>query len=175
MNRQPSISIYTIVAFLLALLSSCAGAPQVKNITDVTEDEVRSAYEIYAKNWSGNEYSVRHIIVERHDESVAALKRIQAGESFAQVAAAVSTDPGSRDLGGELGWCIPAYFVPEFSQAMVALAPKGLTSEPVKTRFGWHIIEVTAVRSAVPPPFDQVKEKLAEKLRQSKARSSISP
>ncbi|ABE48676.1 hypothetical protein Mfla_0406 [Methylobacillus flagellatus KT] len=47
---------------------------------------------------------------------------------------------------------------------MVSLAPKGLTPEPIRTRFGWHIIELKNIRKAEPPPFEEVKNELIRQL-----------
>ncbi len=68
-------------------------------------------------------------------------KRIEQGEDFAVLARANSQDPGSGSKGGDLGWVTPGQMVPEFEQAMDQLAP-GEVSEPVKSRFGWHLIQV---------------------------------
>ncbi|WP_374674153.1 peptidylprolyl isomerase [Ideonella sp.] len=149
------------------LLCACTStSPQV------TDDEVRREYDrVVAQAYSGKEYDVRHILVQTRGQAEAGLRRIKSGEPFAQVAMDLSADPGSNQNGGELGWILPDHFVPEFSRAMVSLDPSGMTAEPVPTRFGWHIIEVTRVRNPSPPPFDEVKDRLAERLRQGKARS----
>jgi len=68
-------------------------------------------------------------------------ERIAQGEDFATLARAHSQDPGSGSNGGGLGWVTPGQMVPEFEQAMNELAP-GDVSEPVKSRFGWHLIQV---------------------------------
>ncbi len=68
-------------------------------------------------------------------------ERIAQGEDFAVLARANSQDPGSGSNGGDLGWVTPGQMVPEFEQAMDELEP-GETSEPVKSRFGWHLIQV---------------------------------
>lgn len=93
---------------------------------------------------------VRHILV-RSDEAVGseeALRRIRqlqqrldSGEDFAQLAKANSDDTGSAVKGGDLGWMNPGDLVPPFEQAMNAL-PLNKLSDPVQTRFGWHLIEV---------------------------------
>ncbi|HNO60942.1 MAG TPA: peptidylprolyl isomerase, partial [Plasticicumulans sp.] len=70
--------------------------------------------------------------------------RLRAGlndAGFAAAARAQSQDPGSAPKGGELGWVSPGQLVPEFERAMAALKP-GEISQPVKTSFGWHLIEV---------------------------------
>lgn len=67
--------------------------------------------------------------------------RIAQGEDFATLARANSQDPGSGSKGGELGWVTPGQMVPEFEKAMDSLKIDEV-SEPVKSRFGWHIIQV---------------------------------
>ncbi len=68
-------------------------------------------------------------------------ERLLAGEDFAELAQAFSDDKASAIDGGDLGWVSPGQMVPEFERAMTALAP-GEISEPVKSGFGWHLIQV---------------------------------
>ncbi len=72
--------------------------------------------------------------------------RILAGESFAALAKSESDDPVSGAHGGDLGWITPGQMVPEFEAAMNKLAP-GQISEPVRTRYGYHLIEVLGRRT----------------------------
>ncbi len=67
-------------------------------------------------------------------------KRLESGEDFAKVAKQVSED-GSASNGGDLGWIGPNDTVPQFEQAMNLLAIKEI-SEPIRTPFGWHILQV---------------------------------
>ncbi len=80
-----------------------------------------------------------------HDKIRGIRQRILDGDEFAAVAKAASDDPGSRNEGGDLGWTGPGAFAPEF-QKIVEQLPEGEISEPVRTRFGWHIIEVLGRR-----------------------------
>ncbi len=68
-------------------------------------------------------------------------QRILAGEDFAELAAEYSDDTGSGANGGDLGWASPGAYVVEFDEAVFSL-PIGETSEPIKTQFGYHIIQV---------------------------------
>lgn len=69
------------------------------------------------------------------------LKRARAGEDFAKLAQEFSTDPGSKEKGGDLGWFGHGEMLPEFEQAAFALQP-GQISDVVETKFGYHIIKV---------------------------------
>ncbi|QNP41045.1 peptidylprolyl isomerase [Lysobacter solisilvae (ex Woo and Kim 2020)] len=81
------------------------------------------------------------------------------GADFAALARANSDDPGSKDAGGDLGWNAKGVMVPEFDKVLFALKP-GEISEPVKTSFGWHIIQLREVKSAQQQDFALVREKL---------------
>jgi peptidyl-prolyl cis-trans isomerase SurA len=72
--------------------------------------------------------------------------QIVGGDDFATVARAVSEDPASATDGGDLDWLSPGDTVPEFEQTIVNL-PIGEISQPIKSRFGWHLVEVLERRS----------------------------
>lgn len=93
---------------------------------------------------------VRHILVSPNeiiDDETAkqrledALKKIEEGEDFGEIAKLLSDDPGSMNNGGQMDWAGPNTFVPEFEEVVNA-AEIGEISEPFKSRFGWHIVEV---------------------------------
>ena len=97
---------------------------------------------------------VRHILIkptevldeEAARELAASLRqRALDGEDFSELAKEFSDDIGSAQEGGELGWTSPGQMVPEFEAAM-ATTEVGEISEPVKSQFGWHILEVTGRR-----------------------------
>jgi peptidyl-prolyl cis-trans isomerase SurA len=73
-------------------------------------------------------------------------ERLENKADFAQLARANSEDT-SATKGGDLGWLSPGDTVPEFERAMNALAP-GQISEPVRSPFGWHLIQVIERRSS---------------------------
>lgn len=88
---------------------------------------------------------VRHILVADEAKAKTIKARLDAGEDFAAIASAESTDNqvsgGSAQKGGDLGCVAKGNLVPEFEAAMDALQP-GQVSEPVQTQFGWHVIQV---------------------------------
>ena len=101
----------------------------------------------------------RHILVETEEEANAAYERLQNGEDFATVAAEVSQDTGSAARGGELDWQPRSFFVKEFSDAAFS-QEIGEIGKPVKTEFGYHIIQVIA-REELPlsaSQYEQVKD-----------------
>lgn len=107
----------------------------------------------------------RHILIKGDDnqarEKLADLKQqIEQGADFAELAKQYSEDPGSRNNGGDLGWADPGTFVPAFESVMQTL-DKGELSEPFKSRFGWHIMQVIDRREQ-----SESRALLAEKARQ---------
>ena len=94
-------------------------------------------------------------------------QRVQAGESdFAELARQYSVD-GSADRGGDLGWIYPGDTVPEFERAMDELQP-GQLSEPVRSPFGWHLIQVLERRTDEASP-ERLRAQARNVLRQRKA------
>lgn len=87
--------------------------------------------------------NARHILVETLESAEDIIAALNAGESFAQLAAASSTDTGSGTRGGELGWANVDQYVEEFADA-VREAPIGEIVGPVESQFGFHIIQVRA-------------------------------
>lgn len=101
---------------------------------------------------SAEQIHARHILVDTEDAAKAALDRIQKGEDFAKVAQEVTTDTGTKDKGGDLGWFPRGQMVAEFDNAAFALKP-GEVSGLVKTTYGYHIIKVE--EHAADRPLDQ--------------------
>src|SRR5918994_4904882 len=72
--------------------------------------------------------------------------RILAGEDFAALASVVSEDPGSGSRGGDLGWTSPGAFDPAFEEQLATLEIDQI-SEPFRTQFGWHIVQLLGKRT----------------------------
>ncbi|MFM6960982.1 MAG: peptidylprolyl isomerase, partial [Polynucleobacter victoriensis] len=87
----------------------------------VSEAELKTAYDQVKSQFSGKEYKVRHILVEKEADAKSLIAKIKAGEKFEDLAKANSKDPGSTVNGGDLNWMNPQALVPEFSKTMVAL------------------------------------------------------
>ena len=91
---------------------------------------------------------------------------VRGGADFAELARVHSED-GSAARGGDLGWVYPGDTAPDFERAMDALKP-GEISEPVKTQFGWHLIQVVARRTAGMSP-ERMRMQAREALRERKS------
>lgn len=96
-------------------------------------------------------------------------KKLLAGGDFAEIAKTESDDTGSGAKGGDLGLSRHGQMVAEFDQAAFSL-PVGTVSEPVKTRFGYHLIKVEQHDTK---SFDDVKSDLEKKMRPELARSAV--
>ncbi len=128
----------------------------------VAEADLKSAYESVKSQYSGKEYHVEHILVEKEADAQAIINQIKGGAKFEELAKTKSKDPGSATNGGDLGWMSDKALVPEFSKAMVTLKKGQMTDKPVKTQFGWHIIKVDDSRDATPPTMEEMKDQLKQ-------------
>jgi peptidyl-prolyl cis-trans isomerase C len=132
----------------------------------VSDDKLKAAYDEHLKDsQSGDkeEIHARHILVKTKEDADAVEKKLKSGVPFEKLAKEESQDKGSGASGGDLGWFTPDKMVPEFSKALLKLK-KGEISPPVKTDFGWHVIQLEDRRKATPPPFDEVKDTLKQEV-----------
>lgn len=139
----------------------------------VFEDYLQSSgalQEVYdkvkAQMGNGKEFQTRHILVETEDQAKAVIAKLKGGAKFEDLAKAESKDPGSAANGGDLGWAPAGTYVPEFTAAMNGLQKGQMTETPVKTQFGYHIIQVQDVRDAKMPSLEEVKPQLMQMLQQ---------
>jgi len=114
---------------------------------DITKDIPKTEEQVWA----------RHILVETEEEANAAYQRLLDGEEFGKVAQEVSKDTGSAANAGDLGWQPRSFFVKEFSDAAFT-QEIGEIGKPVKSDFGYHIIQVIA-REELPLSDSQYEQK----------------
>lgn len=141
--------------------------------TKIDEAELQRLYQEHIDQYKTPEQrQIRHILVELRPQAKpeveqAARQRIQElrqrivnGEDFATVAKEASADPGSAPQGGNLGMVAKGIMDPEFERASFDL-PINTLSEPVRSAFGFHLIEVTKIEPEHVKPFAQVRDTLA--------------
>lgn len=130
-----------------------------------SDDQIKTEYEALKAKLGSKEYKARHILVETADEARTIVEKLEKGEKFDDLAKQ-SKDPGSKERGGDLGWATPASFVKPFSDAMVKLEKGKYTTVPVKSDFGWHVIQLDDTRELKLPGFDEAKGQIAQQLQQ---------
>jgi parvulin-like peptidyl-prolyl isomerase len=115
---------------------------------------------------------VRHILVKKKSLADRLYGELQDGADFAQLAKKYSQDPGSKDKGGELT-AYKGKTVPPFDKFVFA-ADKGDLSKPIKTDFGWHIIEVLSeVKPPAPIPVAELRAQLSPTLLPQKQEKAL--
>ena len=115
----------------LVYLADAVGGEQLVRQTDVRHILVKPTEVL-------NEQAAEDLVVELR-------ARIEGGEDFGELARQYSDDIGSATEGGNLGWTNPGQMVPEFEATMAGTA-EGSISQPFRSEFGWHILEVKARR-----------------------------
>lgn len=121
----------------------------------ITEDDVKKRFEQEVENTHKTEYKVRHILVKEESEAKDIIAQLQKGAKFDKLAKDKSIDTQSGKSGGELGWINQGMVVPEFFNAVMKMKKGGVSTEPVKSDFGWHIIKVEDTRPLKIPTFEQ--------------------
>ena len=126
-----------------------------------SDAELKAAYDEKVKAMDPHQYKARHILVKDEATAKGIIAQLGKGANFATLAKKDSMDPGSAANGGELGdWFSASTMVPEFGQALAKLKKGEYTKEPVKTQYGWHVIQLEDVRDQAPPSMDQMREQL---------------
>jgi parvulin-like peptidyl-prolyl isomerase len=125
----------------------------VKAYYEMHKDELESISQIRAS----------HILVKTEEEAQKIAGRLKKGEDFATLAKKVSIDTASAKNGGDLGFFSAGQMVPEFESAAAKLKP-GEISQPVKTKFGYHVIRVAEKKMGKPLEFEKIKSALFQRL-----------
>jgi peptidyl-prolyl cis-trans isomerase C len=137
-----------------------------------TDADLHAEYDSAVAAMDKTEYHARHILVASKDKAEQLIKKIKGGAKFEDVAKAESTD-GSKTNGGDLGWFTLTRMAKPFGDAVKGLKKGEMTSEPVQTQFGWHVIKLEDTREVAPPPFDQVKQQVTNGAIQKKLQAYV--
>lgn len=132
----------------------------------MTDDALKARYQETIKKLAGAEQiKARHILLKTEDEAKKVIGALKKGGDFAKLAKEKSTGPSASD-GGSLGFFGKGQMVPAFEKVAFALKKGAYTEAPVKTQFGWHVIQVEDRKKADVPAFKEVEQNLRNELSQ---------
>ncbi len=130
----------------------------------VNEAEIQKEYDRAKVQTGDREYKARHVLVATEEDAKSVLAELKKGGKFDDIAQKRSLDEGTRPRGGDLDWNVPSNFDKAFADAMVKLEKGKMTEAPVRSRFGFHVIQLDDVRAVNFPPLAQVKPQIQQRL-----------
>ena len=132
--------------------------------SETKEEKIKNFYNNYLKSFKKyKEANASHILVKNKEEARAIIKKINNKSKFSELAKTHSTGPSGKN-GGNLGWFGPGQMVKEFEQATFSLKKGEISQEPIKTKFGFHIIKLNDIRDAKPKKLDEIKQNIIDKI-----------
>lgn len=168
LNKNPEISTQLELARQTVLIRAFVNDVAKRN--PPTEEAMRKAYEQNKDQPAASEYKARHILVGTEAEAKSLITQINGGADFAKLAAEKSRDEGSKGQGGELSWSPVNSYVRPFAEAMVQLKKGAMTTAPVQSQFGWHIIRLDDKRAL---SYEALKPQLQQFVQQESVQKAI--
>lgn len=141
-----------------------ARVEQFRKTVEVAEDEIKKEYDVRVSSLPKGkigEFKARHILVETEEAAKDVIAKLSKGAKFEELAKKLSKDPSAKQSGGELGWFNAKQMVAEFTTAVSALKNGQISPSPVKTQYGWHVIQREDYReedAPPPPPYESIKD-----------------
>lgn len=133
----------------------------------VSEQELEEAYALINKNAvEKGDFKIRNIIVEEEKTAQEIINKLQAGDAFEQLEKKYSPEGFKETESTE--WMNRSMVQPEIAAAIQALKKTEYTREPVKTKFGWHVIYLVDKKQIEVPPLDEIKGQLAGLVKKKK-------
>ncbi|MDN6318357.1 MAG: SurA N-terminal domain-containing protein [Marinobacter sp.] len=161
--RQPD---QVDAAYITLSLGALAGK------IEISQDDLEAYYEQRASDLAREERRASHILIEDGadaEQTMASIQeRLNAGESFGDLAEELSVDTVSAKEGGDLGYAGRGVYDEAFEEALFALE-EGNVSDPVKTSFGVHLIRLDDVRRSEVPPLAELEQQLRNELARERA------
>lgn len=136
--------------------------------SEVTDQKVSDKYAELSNELTGKkESSISHIVTKSKEDAEKVLKELKAkkGLKFSEAAKKYSIDQDSAEKGGDLGYILEDNMIKEISDAIVDLKQDEI-SNPIQTKFGWHLVKVVDIRDAKALPFEAVKDNIRDQLLQ---------
>lgn len=171
LDKNPDVAQQMEMARQAVLIRALFEAEAKKN--PITDADLQKQYEQFKGSMGTNEYKVRHILVDKEDDAKAIIVDLAKGGDFAKLAKEKSKDPGSKENGGDLDWGPSARYVKPFADAVTS-QPKGkVSTAPVKSDFGYHVIVVDDVRPLKVPEFSELKEQFRQRAQQQQIQKMV--
>jgi foldase protein PrsA len=165
--KQSGVSMEQLKTSVRSRLLVDAVGKKVAKSGAVTDAQMKAYYEQNLGMFkTGAQVHATHILLAAKDKAQAetVLAQVKKGGDFAALAKQYSTDPGSKDKGGDLGWAPASQYVPEFAKAVGEMKPNEVRL--VESQFGWHIVKLLETREASQKAFDEVKDQIKQILEQ---------
>jgi foldase protein PrsA len=135
---------------------------------EITETEAREYFEENREDFDiPEQVRARHILVDTEEEALEIISRLENGEDFAGIAKESSKDTGSKEQGGDLGFFPRGEMVKEFEETAFNLEVGG-RSAPVKTSYGYHVIEKLEHKEGREVTYEEVADKVKEAVKENK-------
>ena len=134
----------------------------VKFVTpEITQEKLLVRYHEIEKTVKGKQQiKARHMLLNTEEEAKSAIARLKK-DAFAKVAQELSKDSSTKDKGGDLGYLFEGSMDPAFEKAALSLKV-GEFSDPVKTKFGWHVIKIDEKKIGTVEPFETLRPRIAQ-------------
>ncbi len=140
---------------------------------NITDAQIKSYFnKNHAQFDQPEQVHARHILVSNLSTANKVESDLRSGKDFAAEAKQYSIDPGSKDKGGDLGWFARKSMVPQFEQYAFS-APIGQTSPPIKSPFGYHVIQVLGRRPAKTATLANSRDQIVTALRQQQVQPQV--
>lgn len=159
LDKEPEIA----AALRLQYVQTMANAylARLSEDIDIPDEDVRALYDEQVAALEANEYRASHILLETKEDADKVLKLLNEGGDFAELANEHSVDL-TGDNGGDLGWFQDGDMVSEFFYSVKVMEVGSISTAPVKTEFGYHIINLVDSRAAAAPDFESVKSGIVD-------------
>jgi peptidyl-prolyl cis-trans isomerase D len=149
-----------------ALLS----ADVLARLEPATDEEIKAAYDARAAQFKAKEQRrASHILVKTREEAEKILAEVKKTPArFAELAKKNSTDTGSAEKGGDLGWFSSGMMVKPFEDAVFGMKKEGEIAGPVQSEFGFHVIRLTGIQAGKARSLEEAKKELADEISRQK-------
>lgn len=137
-----------------------------------TEAELREVYEANIDQYRGTEHKARHILVDSEEEAREIIAQLDSGTDFEELAQDRSTGSTASE-GGDLGYFEADSMVEPFSRAVTNMDVGTYSSEPVQTRYGWHVILLEDIREEEAPGLDAVRSEVRRQAEMEKLEAFV--